>query len=165
VGETLTQREQELQNLARQVYQERLDAGVAREQARKDLPLSTYTEAYWKVDLHNLLHFLALRMDSHAQQEIRDYATVIGEQIVSRWVPMAWEAFLDYRFNGQSLSGIESAVIAAVGGGQLEEAVAIAKEKGLLTFGEDGQPKRNRERAELEAKLRQFNLTVPWPTI
>jgi thymidylate synthase (FAD) len=164
-GETLTQREQELQNLARQVYQERLDAGVAREQARKDLPLSTYTEAYWKVDLHNLLHFLALRMDSHAQQEIRDYATVIGEQIVSRWVPMAWEAFLDYRFNGQSLSGIESAVIAAVGGGQLEAAVAIAKDKGLLTFGEDGQPKRNRERAELEAKLRQFNLTVPWPTI
>ena len=56
-------------------YQERLDRGVAREQARKDLPLSTYTEAYWKIDLHNLLHFLALRMDAHAQQEIRDYAT------------------------------------------------------------------------------------------
>jgi thymidylate synthase (FAD) len=165
LGETLTQRERELQDLARQVYQERLDAGVAREQARKDLPLSTYTEAYWKVDLHNLLHFLALRMDSHAQQEIRDYATVIGEQIVSRWVPLAWEAFLDYRFNGQSLSSIESAVMAAVGGGKPEEAVAIAKERGLLTFGEDGQPKRNRERAELEAKLRQFNLNVPWPVI
>jgi thymidylate synthase (FAD) len=54
--------------------QRTLDAGVAREQARKDLPLATYTEAYWKVDLHNLLHFLFLRMDSHAQYEIRAYA-------------------------------------------------------------------------------------------
>ena len=53
------------------VYQERIERGVAREQARKDLPLSTYTEAYWKIDLHNLLHFLALRMDAHAQKEIR----------------------------------------------------------------------------------------------
>jgi thymidylate synthase (FAD) len=164
-GEGLTLREQELQSLARQVYQERLDAGVAREQARKDLPLSTYTEAYWKIDLHNLLHFLALRMDSHAQQEIRDYATVIGEQIVSRWVPLAWEAFLDYRFHGQSLSQIETAVIAAIGGGQPQEASAIAQDRGLLAYGEDGQPKRNRERAELEAKLRQFNLPIPWPVI
>ena len=165
VGETLTQREQELQNLARTVYQERLDAGVAREQARKDLPLSTYTEAYWKVDLHNLLHFLALRMDSHAQQEIRDYATVIGEQIVSKWVPLAWEAFLDYRFNGQHLSQIEAAIIAAVGGGKPDEAIAIAKDRGLLSFNDAGQPKRNRERSELEAKLQSFNLTVPWPTV
>ena len=56
---------------------------MAREQARKDLPLSTYTEAYWKIDLYNLLHFLSLRMDAHAQQEIRDYASAIGEQIVA----------------------------------------------------------------------------------
>jgi Fe-S cluster assembly protein SufB len=55
---------------------------MAREQARKDLPLATYTEAYWKVDLHNLLHFLALRMDSHAQLEVRKYAICIGEEIV-----------------------------------------------------------------------------------
>ena len=82
LGEKLTASERELQDLARRVYQERLDAGVAREQARKDLPLATYTEAYWKVDLHNLLHFLALRMDSHAQLEIREYATAIGRQIV-----------------------------------------------------------------------------------
>lgn len=165
IGASLTAREKALHEQTWAVYQERLEAGVAREQARKDLPLSTYTEAYWKIDLHNLLHFLALRMDSHAQQEIRDYATVIGEQIVSRWVPMAWEAFLDYRFNGQHLSQIESAIIAAVGGGKFDEAVAIATERGLLTFNDAGQPKRNRERAELEAKLRQFNLTVPWPTV
>ena len=71
LGAELTASEKELQEMSRRVYQERLDKGVAREQARKDLPLSTYTEAYWKVDLHNLLHFLALRMDSHAQLEIR----------------------------------------------------------------------------------------------
>ena len=81
-GHPLTQSEQELQSLARRVYEERLQAGIAREQARKDLPLSTYTEAYWKIDLHNLLHFLALRMDSHAQLEIRQYAETIGNKIV-----------------------------------------------------------------------------------
>ncbi|RPJ66931.1 MAG: hypothetical protein EHM24_20875, partial [Acidobacteria bacterium] len=74
-----------------------LEAGIAREQARKDLPLSTYTEAYWKIDLHNLLHFLDLRLDVLAQEEIRSYARIIGEDIVRRWVPLAWEAFLDYR--------------------------------------------------------------------
>src|SRR3712207_8263922 len=58
----------------------RSDAGVAREQARKDLPLSTYTEAYWKIDLHNLLHFLHLRMDPHAQAEIRAYAQAIRSE-------------------------------------------------------------------------------------
>src|SRR5262245_31264404 len=81
IGEELSSRELALQRLAREVYQERLAAGVAREQARKDLPLSTYTEAYWKIDLHNLLHFLSLRMDSHAQHEIRSYANIIGHQI------------------------------------------------------------------------------------
>ena len=86
-----------MQKVAREVYQQRLDAGVAREQARKDLPLCTYTEAYWKIDLHNLLHFLKLRMDSHAQWEIRQYATVIGRQIVARWVPVVWESFRELR--------------------------------------------------------------------
>ena len=63
VGAELSAAEGELQQHARQVYEHRLQLGVAREQARKDLPLSTYTEAFWKVDLHNLLHFLQLRMD------------------------------------------------------------------------------------------------------
>src|SRR3989339_1761486 len=75
IGEELTKQESELHRFTRDVYQKRIDAGVAREQARKDLPLSTYTEAYWKLDLHNLLNFLALRMDAHAQFEIRSYAT------------------------------------------------------------------------------------------
>jgi len=60
-GSALSTRESELLKISREVYEERLSKGVAREQARKDLPLSTYTEAYWKVDLHNLLHFLELR--------------------------------------------------------------------------------------------------------
>lgn len=99
IGINLTYREQELHSLAREVYQERLNAGVAREQARKDLPLSTYTEAYWKIDLHNLLHFLQLRMDSHAQLEIRSYADVIGKSIVARWCPMVWDAFKEFRLS------------------------------------------------------------------
>ena len=100
IGERLTQREHDLLSLAREVYEERLEAGVAREQARKDLPLSTYTEAYWKTNLHNLMHFLGLRMDAHAQHEIREYARTIGDEIVAKWVPIAWQAFLDYETQG-----------------------------------------------------------------
>ena len=111
IGQQLSQTERELLDESKRVYQARLDAGVAREQARKDLPLSTYTEAYWKVDLHNLLHFLALRMDSHAQQEIRDYATTIGEQIVQPLFPVVWEAFQDYRVGGSFLTRLDIEVI------------------------------------------------------
>ena len=96
VGEELTLAEAELHSLARVVYEDRLKAGVAREQARKDLPLCTYTEAYWKIDLHNLLHFLKLRMDSHAQYEIRTYANVIGNHIVAGWCPITWQAFREF---------------------------------------------------------------------
>src|SRR3989344_8670183 len=97
IGEELTHEETELQEHARRVYDRRIELSVAREQARKDLPLSTYTEAYWKIDLHNLFHFLSLRMDSHAQKEIREYATVMGNEIVKRVAPIAYEAFEDYR--------------------------------------------------------------------
>ena len=107
VGEKLTASETELQSLCRNVYQERINLGVAREQARKDLPLATYTEAYWKVDLHNLLHFLALRMDSHAQLEIREYSATIGRQIVQPLFPAVWEAFEDYRLQASGLSRLE----------------------------------------------------------
>lgn len=102
----LTHRESWAQHVTRTVYEERLKFGVAREQARKDLPLSTYTEAYWKIDLHNLFHFLRLRMDSHAQAEIRMYANAIG-QLIKPVVPLAWEAFEDYRLNTMVLSALE----------------------------------------------------------
>jgi thymidylate synthase (FAD) len=121
-GRRLTRSEQELQELARKVYEERLAAGIAREQARKDLPLSTYTEAYWKIDLHNLLHFLALRMDSHAQLEIRRYAETIGREIVAPLFPLVWEAFLDYRVEALRLTRLDREVIArlvTVSGGRL----------------------------------------------
>jgi thymidylate synthase (FAD) len=111
VGEELSAGEKKLQEESRRVYQERIDRGVAREQARKDLLLSTYTEAYWKVDLHNLLNFLSLRMDAHAQQEIRDYATTIGQQIVAPLFPIVWEAFLDYRRGSTELTRLDTSVI------------------------------------------------------
>jgi len=161
-GGKLTQAEHELQSLARKVYEDRLEAGIAREQARKDLPLSTYTEAYWKIDLQNLLHFLELRMDEHAQLEIRAYASVIGEQIVAKWVPLTWEAFLDYRRGGTRLSRIESAFLAALSAGDRERAIAIADEGGFLSLGEDGRLKPNLEGRELEEKLERMGLQAPW---
>lgn len=103
----LTAKEKNLHELSRSIYEERLSYGIAKEQARKDLPLSNYTEAYWKCDLHNLFHFLRLRMDSHAQEEIRVYAKLIGYEIVAKLWPLAWEAFLDYNFNSISLSSVE----------------------------------------------------------
>lgn len=84
--------EKTLQELSRAVYERRIALGVAREQARKDLPLSTYTEAYWKIDLHNLLHFLRLRLAPNAQHEIRQYAKAI-DKIVTEIVPTTMEAF------------------------------------------------------------------------
>ncbi len=163
-GQYFSQREKELQDFARQIYEERLEAGIAREQARKDLPLSTYTEAYWKIDLHNLFHFLWLRMDAHAQWEIRQYANIIGHEIVARWVPLAWEAFVDYRLNALPLTRLDQAIIAAIHQGGKEKAIAIAIKEGLLP--EDYTPgaplKRHRERQELEAKLIKLGLPIPW---
>lgn len=84
--------------------------GLARELARMVLPLNTYTQWYWKIDLHNLLHFVALRADPHAQYEIRAYAEVLLD-IVRRWVPLTCEAFVDYRLEGATLSAKALAVV------------------------------------------------------
>jgi thymidylate synthase (FAD) len=162
VGARLSAEESAFQDRARALYEERLAAGVAREQARKDLPLATFTEAYWKIDLHNLLHFLHLRMDIHAQQEIRAYATAIGEEIVARWVPVAWESFLDYRRRSTRLSRAEAAIVAAVASGNLEAAVRLAEDEGWLHRNEQGQVKSNLERAEFEEKLAALGLQPPW---
>ena len=78
--------------------------GLARELARMNLPANIYTQWYWKVDLHNLFHFLRLRADAHAQYEIRVYADAIC-QVVADWVPAAYGAFEDYRMGGANLSG------------------------------------------------------------
>ena len=160
-GTALSQREQQLQELARQVYEERIAAGVAREQARKDLPVSTYTEAYWKTNLHNLLHFLALRMDAHAQEEIRSYATVIGEQILAVWCPFAWEAFVDYELESTRFSRLERDVIRLLSAGEREAAIAKLEHARLLQKTERGLA-RSRERVELEEKLRALSIDIPW---
>ena len=77
--------------------------GIARELARMVLPLNTYTQWYWKIDLHNLMHFLSLRFDKHAQYEIRVYAELILK-IMKKWVPFTYDAFVKYRLSGMSFS-------------------------------------------------------------
>jgi thymidylate synthase (FAD) len=160
-GKLLSQQEQEIQDLARRLYEQRLELGVAREQARKDLPLSTFTEAYWKIDLHNLLHFLQLRMAENAQYEIRQYAKTIGQEVVRRWCPLSWEAFRDYRLEALALSRLEIQIIEALNQGYREQAVKIAGESGWLEY-KNGRLTKNIERGEVEEKLKILNLPVPW---
>jgi thymidylate synthase (FAD) len=94
---------------------------LARELARMNLSINYYTQWYWKIDLHNLLHFLSLRMDSHAQYEIRVYADIIA-QLVEKWVPHAYEAFSDYRVGGSFFSRREVDVLKEVlQGGSVDE--------------------------------------------
>jgi thymidylate synthase (FAD) len=95
-------------------------AGLARELARMNLTLNTYTQWYWKSDLHNLLHFLALRADPHAQYEIRAYAQAMLET-VRAWVPLAFQAFRDYRLDGVTLSGPMLAVLRRMLAGEAVE--------------------------------------------
>lgn len=164
-GEYLSQREGTFHALAADLYDERLKFGVAREVARKDLPLSTYTEAYWTCDLHNLLHFLSLRMDSHAQQEIREYATVIGEKIVAKWCPMAWAAFNDYNFRRDALllSARDKRIIEMINSEETETKIReVAAVWDWMEKKDDGTYKTNRERKECEDKLDELGFAAPW---
>ncbi len=97
---------EEGQKAAYESYNELIDSGLAREIARINLPLSLYTEFYWEMDLHNLFHFLKLRLDSHAQYEIRVYAEVILE-MCRKVAPMATESFINHMNQGVSFSGEE----------------------------------------------------------
>lgn len=124
-------------------YKEYLDSGVAREVARINLPLSNYTEWYWKMDLHNLFHFLRLRMDSHAQYEIRVYAEAIG-QIVKELFPIAWEAFEDYVLNGVYFSAEEHRIIKSLLLGHTEAIVREIDASEKLS---------SREKSEFKGKL------------
>jgi len=87
-------------------YERLMGKGVSRELARIGLPVSIYTQWYWKCDLHNVMHFLSLRMDPHAQQEIQDFANAMYS-LIEPICPVAMEAFRDYRLNGLFLSGLE----------------------------------------------------------
>ena len=137
-GRHLSDQEKELQDLARKAYNDRIATGIAMEQVRKDLPLSTYTEAYWKIDLSNLLHFLSLRMEANAQYEIRRYAEMIGNEIVRRWCLHA------VTFSTDELK-ILSAMLADDSGG----AVRTAGELEWLET-KDGKLRQNYERAEFD---------------
>ena len=132
---------------------------VAREQARKDLPLSTYTEAYWKIDLHDLLHFLRLHLDSHAQEEIRAYAMVISD-IVKEWVPLVWEAFVDYRKEALQLTRLDKEIIRSINDGLHARAFSAPIEL-ANSFGW-GSKRAHRERQECEVKLADLGFEIPW---
>ena len=112
--------------LAQATYDHLLAADVSREQARMVLPLNTYTEMYWKIDLHNLLHFLGLRADSHAQAEIRAYADQIM-RILEKWVPLTMEAFRDYRLNAVTLSAQQAEAVKRLFRGQTPDMTKMTK--------------------------------------
>ena len=103
VYEEAVRRWEEVRSLSSDAYGWLVEEDVARELARIDLPLSTYTQWYWKVDLHNLFHFLSLRADSHAQWEIQEYARVMAG-MMKRVAPLSYEAWLDYEFGGEHVS-------------------------------------------------------------
>lgn len=94
--------------------------GIAKELARTVLPVSNYTEMYWKIDLHNLFHYIKLRADSHAQYEIRVYADAMAK-LIQPYVPMAFKAFEDYIQNAHTFSGTEMAVIRKIVAGMRRE--------------------------------------------
>lgn len=125
-------------------YKSFVDDGLARELARINLPLSLYTEWYWKIDLHNLFHFLHLRMDTHAQKEIREYAKIMA-QMVKTVCPLAFEAFMDYVVESKYFSGIELKI--------LKEQL-ISFDQGLEQLTQQGLSKR--EAQEFLEKLKEI---------
>ena len=134
-------------------YETYLAAGVAREIARANLPLSLYTEWYWKIDLHNLLHFLSLRMDTHAQKEIRVFAEAMAT-FVKKSCPIAWESFEEHVLGSAQFSRQEMEAVSAVLQKQnVWEALSSARRKTLEA--EEATPVRiERELAELKRKLK-----------
>ena len=120
---------------------------LARELARMNLSLNYYTQWYWKVDVHNLLHFLSLRMDSHAQYEIRVYADIMGD-ILKSWMPLTWEAFSDYRQGSAHLAreevGLLQRMVAGEDPDQLLPAsgLSLRERKAMRQLLKLGPPKR-----------------------
>jgi thymidylate synthase (FAD) len=152
-GPVAEQFREDLERISREAYEaytKALEAGVARETARMLLPVAYYTEWYWKINLYNLLHFLSLRLDPHAQEEIRSYAVELAA--IARTVcPVAVEAFEDFQLEGLALSRREQrAVRALLGGKTPEEACAEAD---LPLRRDDGKPMTSGEGVEFLEKL------------
>ncbi len=126
---------------------------VARELARIDLPLSTYTQWYWKIDLHNLIHFLTLRVDPHAQWEIQQYGEILAGML-ERVAPLSYEAWIDYEVLGTHLSDGERRVLQHLLESS-EDGLAVRSETGSLSSEElKGFGLSGREVHELREKLR-----------
>lgn len=150
-AEWLSQDEESIQKAVRRSYEDRLALGVAKEQARKDLPLSTYTEMYVKCDLWNLMHFLGLRMDSHAQQEIREYAGAVAKHVEVLF-PKSFHAFEDYCLNAMFLTRLDVEALSRLivfNDRMIEDAAASYNNK--------------RERAEFLSKVERFRSCLTRP--
>jgi len=143
----------ELDRLCREaygIYEKALADGVARETARMVLPVAYYTEWYWKINLHNLLHFLSLRLDPHAQEETRLYAHEMAK--IARVVcPIAYEAFEEFTLESLSLSRREQRAVRALLDGATPE--AACEKAGLPLAREDGKPMSTGEGVEFLEKL------------
>ena len=148
------------QRLMREGYEKMLAWDLRRELARINLGVAQYTEWYWKSDLHNIFHFLQLRLDPHAQHEIRVYAEAMA-QVVRAVAPVAWEAFDDYQLHAERFSRLELEALARLVGGEAEkwpneQQVIKALPDPWRETGATGTLKRNRERDEFLAKLKRL---------
>jgi len=133
------------------IYKKLVEAGCSLELARCHLPLSTYTEWVWQMDLHNLLHFLNLRMDSHAQAEVRAYAQAIYEMI-KEYVPITCEAFEDYNLHAMKLSRMEIDALVAIINNRENQEIPLA-DYGLS----------KREQVAFVEKLKRLNYDLIYP--
>ena len=137
---------------AYQHYEEMLELGVARELARSNLPVGYYTEWYWKIDLHNLMHFLRLRLDPHAQYEVRVYAEAMAK-VVAEAFPIAWQAFVDYELEATKFTRLDMEVARKIGPQMsLPQLAQAFRDAGVTN---------QRERLEGVDKLAGLNLLIP----
>lgn len=144
VGKELTSSEAVSRVHSTCAYNKLVEEGVSREQARKVLPVSLYTEKIWQCNLHNLFHFLRLRLSASAQKEIRLYAETIADY-VKDWVPMSWKAFKDYKLDSLTLSGPELKILQKLTNGGDYSATAALKILNAIP--------NKREKEELISKL------------
>lgn len=145
---------EEVSKHAYSAYTSALQNGIAREVARISLTLNTYTEWYWKINLHNMFHFLSLRMDQHAQHELRMYANSMADltRIVA---PIAYQAFEDYMLNGVSFSKAEQKALALLLRREMTPEQA-AEETGFKLTKQDGTKMKRGEGTEFLEKLRRL---------
>ena len=150
--ELLKRDSEDLQHRANQLYKLKLQSGLSRELARTDIPISIYTMMYIKCDLRNWLHFLELRLDSHAQYEIREYAKMIASYI-QHLFPITWEAFSDYILFGQKFSRQELCLIKSMDGDWQD---CIANKKDSMPPHYDILQKRSKELGMTKLEFEEF---------